>query len=445
MAVVLLIASCDDESDTPGSSSVGFSIRPHNSNNEFYAGLPVWIAGKPVAGPPWTSFMSLEELFVNGSKVAVDRWSYTFTDEGIYQIKARIKMLDRKTYEIDTTLTIVAGPPVIGAAGRGEQVLFSWKAGVNYNVLMKTYHGSSANDYEVLTIDESLVPQGALKTMDFGWYPEFIDYDASASGKLAVIYDDGIEIYSTTLAREHQLSFLHGRGPRRVLMEDNHATVLFDSLSFATLRSIDFNSGAMVKGPTQFVGVDAMTTYRHYFLDDARIATFYASENNDKTLLMGTHIGGKVEFNQYFQPPVFIDEVTPIPSGGYIINTHASDLTMKVMAADASNVVQWTESFTLNHFYQWQPAISVKVSNGFIYAFFDNMRCAKLSMNGQVIWDKYFYPENASFQDVVITPEGDFILFGTCLPPYRDDIQDYSRQTDVVCIKIDDEGMRIGE
>ena len=87
--------------------------------------------------------------------------------------------------------------------------------------------------------------------------------------------------------------------------------------------------------------------------------------------------------------------------------------------------------------------VALKELGGFIYVFFDNMRCMKLSADGGLVWDKYFYPEIARFEDVVITPNGEFIMLGTRQLSSNNNL-DRPLQTDILCIKIDSDGFRVG-
>ncbi|NBW34345.1 MAG: hypothetical protein EBR30_04870 [Cytophagia bacterium] len=447
MIVILLISSCDEEM-SQRLVPVELQILSHNSNNELYAGVPVEFGIKAVGtAPPSLSFLGME-LYVDGSKIDADYLLYSFADPGEYQVKAFVKMSNEKTYEFDTVLNIVNGPPVMGDRNRGESVLFGWKSGSNYNILLSTYHGSSVSDYEVLAINGSLEQLGQLKEMDFGWYPRFYGHDASLSGKLALIYDNSFRIYDASLALEHHFYFKYDRTPRKIFITDETAVLLFDSLSHVTLKKVDLNTGQMVKGATQYVGVNEMNVYDHFFRDESRIITYYVGPSNVRTLLSGYSIGNFVEFNQYFQPPVFIDDITPISSGGYVINTVISEEEqLNILSADETNIVKWKRSFKMNFRNYWYQTggyrTVIKELGGFIYVFFDNMRCIKLSIDGQLIWDKYFYPEIARFEDVMITSENEFIMLGTCLPYSNSDI-DYSKRTDILCIRINTDGFRVG-
>lgn len=55
----------------------------------------------------------------------------------------------------------------------------------------------------------------------------------------------------------------------------------------------------------------------------------------------------------------------------------------------------------------------VKEVDSFIYLFFGNMRCVKLSQGGEIIWDHSFFRYYARFDDVILTPAGHFLMFGT--------------------------------
>jgi hypothetical protein len=286
------------------------------------------------------------------------------------------------------------------------------------------------------------------KKMDFGYYPQMYDHASSTTGKVAVIYDDYLKIFDESLVLEYQFSFNYGNVPRRIFMGNSHAALLFDSLAHITLKTVDLSNGQMVKGPTQFIGVNDMTIYNYFFQDESRVINYYIGPDNSRTLLMGVHVGNNVEFNQYFQPPVFINNVTPISSGGDVINSSVSEeKELNIMAADESNVLKWTRTFTMNFRNYWYQIpgyrIAVKELGGFIYVFYDNMRCIKLSTDGQLIWDKYFYPEIARFEDVLITSNNEFIMLGTSRP-YPNGNADYLLRSDVLCIKINTDGFRVG-
>lgn len=447
LVVVLLISACDEE-EAQREISLSLQMLPHNSNNEFYASVPVEF-GVKASGNTQPLYITEMELFVNGSRVEAEYLLYSFAEPGTYQLRAKLKMSDNKMYEVDTIMNIVIGPSLIGDPERGEAALFGWRTETSYKILMSSYYGSSVQDYEVLSLDESLKPQGAFKKMDFGWYPEIYDYGVSASGKLGIIYDNFFKIYDESLNLEHQLYFNYGNTPRKIFISDNNAVLLFDSLAHITLSKVALSTGMITEGSTQFMGVNDLTIYNHFFQDESRIATYYIGPNNIRTLLMGSHVGNNVEYSHYFQPPMYIDNVTPISSGGYVINTSISEeKKVNVLVADVSNVIKWNRTITMNFRNYWYNIpgyrIVVKELGGFIYVFFDNMRCVKLSTDGQLIWDKYFYPEIARLDDVLITSNGEFILIGTCLPYSRNSNIDFQKRQDVLCIRIDNNGFRVG-
>lgn len=445
LALVFFISSCDDESVRV--APYALLLEPHSSNEEFYAGVPVTFGIKPrVGGNPFISYVI--DLYVGGNKVDLKYNEYSFTQPGTYTLKAFVKT-NTRTYELDTVINIINGPPIFGSPQRGERALFGWKAGTSFKALLGTYYGSSALDYEVLSIDESLQQQGALTTLNLDWYPEFRDHDVSSSGMLALIYDNKLAVYDEALQLKHQIFFNYGRTPRKILVTENKAALIFDSLNYVTLKQVDLTSGKIVKGPTQFIGVDGMTLYNHFFLDESRIAAYYVDPSNSKTLLMGVQVGADVEFSQYFQPPVFIENVMSISSSGYIFTTPvSSENKITVLGADNSNVVKWTRTFDSNFLNYWNQIqgrrVVLKEWNGYIYVFFDNMRCIKLSLSGQLIWDKYFYSTIARFEDMIMTSIGDFIMIGT-RQLILDDIIDSQLQTDIVCIKINSEGYRLDQ
>jgi hypothetical protein len=447
VSAIFLFFSCHEE-ETKQIIPVRLQMKPHSSNNEFYAGIPVQFGVQllnTTSGSPFT--YSMAELYVNGDKVVAEFSKYAFAEPATYQIKAVVKTVNHNTFELDTVINIATAPPIFGSPQRGEKVLFGWKAGASYKMLLSTYHSSSVYDYEVLSIDEALKQQEPLVMLDLGWYPQMIDHNVSPSGKLALIYDNNLVIYNASLTLTNRTFFNYGNLPRKVLIKDNSAVLLFDSLANISLKKVDLNTGKIVKGPTQFIGVDGMKAYDHFFIDEFRTAIYYTSPNNSKTLLIGVNVGSKVEFSKYFLPPVLIENVTPLISGGYVINSYVSlEKPLTVLGVDKSSVVKWAQTFQLNYqsyWYQFQSNhIAVKELRGFIYVFFDNMRCVKLSLDGQLIWDKYFYSEIARFEDVFVTPNDEFIMTGTRQLRSNDPSKDGQLETDVICIKINTEGNR---
>lgn len=443
--VAIILFSCD-EGESPQIVPVQLKMSAHNSNDEFYTKVPVQfgIIGK---GPgQWRGV----ELSVNGEKIEdeiIQFMQHSFSQPGSYQISAVVEMLNGSKYQIDTLINIVMGPPEFGDLARGENVMFAWRAGASYKILMNTYHGSSVLDYEVLSIDQALQQQGSFQTIDLGWYPDVVAHGVTTSGKLALIYDQNLKIFSESLSLERQLFFAHGKVPRNIFITNNEGILLFDSLSHLILKKVDLTTGNLAKWSTRYVGVEGMTLFHRFFLNESHVATYHVAPDNSKTLLMGVDVAGDVQFSQYFLPPVFISNVTPLSSGGYIISSHISGDEKKftVLGADASNVVQWTRTFTMNFQSYWNETpgyhTAVKQVGEFVYIFFDNMRCVKLSISGQVVWDKYFYPTSAHFEDVLTTPNGDFIMVGT-RQSYANLI-DQKLQTDVVCIKINADGLRV--
>ena len=98
---------------------------------------------------------------------------------------------------------------------------------------------------------------------------------------------------------------------------------------------------------------------------------------------------------------------------------------------------------SFNNWFESEPnTVSVRELGEFIYVFFDNMRCVKLSVDGKVVWDKYFYTWNARVKDVLMTTNGEFIMVGT--RKLRMNSTDDELKTDVLCIKINADGFRVG-
>jgi hypothetical protein len=424
--LILLAASCNE-----GSDFFPLSIQPipHNSENEFYVDVPVTF--KDVNGP--VSGFSGMEIFVNGNKIETEFLELTFVESGTYKLEVFANGRDRR-YKLDTALTVVKAPPVFGDPVRWESVLFGWKTGTSsYKILLGTYSGNSDLDYEVLSIDKNLKQEGSLKKIDLGGYPEIKDHGVSSSGKLALLYDNNLEIYDNALNLVNRTNFSFNNIPHKIFIEGNNAVLMFDSLAHISLKKVDVNSGQILKGPTQFIGVEDMTVNKHFFLNESRAAIYYVSSNESKTLLKDVNVGGEPEFNQYFQPPFFINKVIPINSGYVItgIDQEKSILEMKVV--DESNTVKWSRSFAKDN------SIAIKELSGFIYAFYGNMRCIKFSPTGQMIWDKYFYSDIAHLNDVLITPNNEFIMIGTRQLTSNGQIL----QQDIIAIKIDAEGFRI--
>jgi hypothetical protein len=423
--LILVAASCNDGSDF---FPLILQPIPHNSENEFYVDVPVTF--KDAEGP--VSGFSGMEVFVDGNKIETYFLELTFSQSGIHKLEVYATWKDRK-YKLDTTLSIVKAPPVFGDPVRWESVLFGWKAETGYKILLGTYHGSSDLDYEVLSIDESLQQQGSLVKMDLGGYPEIKDHSVSSSGKLALLYDNNLEIYDNSLNLVNRTYFSFNNIPHKVFIEGNNAVLMFDSLAHISLKKVDMNSGQIMKGPTEFIEVEDMTVNKRFFLNETRVAIYYVNSNKSKTLLKDVNVGGETEFNQYFQPSLFINKVFPINSGYVItgIEEEQSILDMKVV--DESNNVKWSRSFSKDN------SIAIKELSGFIYAFYGNMRCIKFSPTGQMLWDKYFYSDIAHLNDVLITPNNEFIMIGTRQLTSNGQIL----QQDIIAIKIDAEGFRI--
>ncbi|MDZ7646757.1 MAG: hypothetical protein U5K54_05980 [Cytophagales bacterium] len=200
-----------------------------------------------------------------------------------------------------------------------ESVLFGWKAETNYKILLGTYYGNTALDYEVLTIDESLQQQGSLVRMALGGYPEIKDHGVSSSGKLALLKDNSLEIYDNSLHLDTRINFSYNTIPRKIFMEGNNAVLVFDSLTHISLRKVDVNSRQIyMNGAKQFIGVDDMVANDYFLINESRVAIYYVNSNKTKTLLSVFNVGGVTEFSKYFQPPFFIKKITPI-SFGYVL------------------------------------------------------------------------------------------------------------------------------
>lgn len=448
LALILFFASCSNEGDDPAVAPITFHMKPHNSNNEFYADVPVEFYVKSKPNPWQPTFMDHAgmEVYVDGSKIENGTLP-VMVSAGTYEIRALVTMFDDKTYQFDTTLNIVSGPPVF-VTPRQEEVLFGWRSGTNYKVLLKGYNGSSVYDYDVITINEALQQHGDLKRMDFGWYPDMYDYGVSPSGELVLVYDNSVNIFDAGENLKHQIFYSNGRTPRKILVKENEAVLLFDSLSHVSLKKADLSTGQLTKGPSRFMGVEGLTLHDYFFLNQSEIAAYYVEPGNAKTMLLGVDLSGNIGFTQYFLPPAYIKNVIPLSGGGYVVASYISaenDLT--VFGADETHVVKWRRTFKMNfrNFWYQIPGnrVAVKELAGFTYVFFDNMRCIKLSAQGQVIWDKYFYSEIARFDDVLITPDDKFIMAGT-RRRYVGNIQG-EYQTDVLMIKIDTDGFRVAD
>jgi hypothetical protein len=432
---IILFWSCDED-QSPRMVPVELQMGAHNSDNEFYAKVPVQfgIIEKGIAH--WKSV----ELFVNGEKIEGEFQQFmrhSFSEPGTYEIRAEVKMSNNIQYQLDTLINIATAPPVFGQASRGEEVMFGWEAGSDYMILMSTYHGSTARDYEILTINEAVEQQGSFQTIDLGAYPDVVAHGSTASGKLALIYDYILEIFNESMQVERQLYFVDGGVPRDIFINGNEGILLFDSLSHIILKKVDLTTGKLIRWSSRNVGVEGMTLFNHFFLSESKVATYHVEPGNAKTLLMGVDVAGNVEFSQYFLPPVFITDVTPLSDGGCIISSVVSEENkFTVLKANSTGAVQWRRTFIKN-----SPNSAVKQVGQFLYVFFDNMRCVKLSLTGEVMWDKYFYPATAYFEDALITLNGDLIMVGTNQP--FSDTFDQLLQIDIVCIKINADGLRI--
>ncbi len=438
---IAILASCADEDLQV--NPYEFLLKPHNSNYEFYAGVPVSFTVKE-KGQSQGYFYEME-LFVDGKRVDVNmpNQQYSF-DAGTYKIKANIKS-NNKLFEIDTSLNIVEAPPEYGAPNRGERVEFGWTTEAGLNILLGTYYGSSALDYQVLTINESLRQQGGLLNMSLqDVYPDFFGHGASSSGTLVIGYNQTLAIYNASLTLQKQIYFNHDKSPRKILVKEDNAILMFDSMSHITLKKLDLNTSQLDKGQTKFVGVEDMTLYNYFLVDEKRVVTYYLNKENTRSLLMGIQIGSNIEFVQYFQPPIFISELNSISTGGFIFtNYYEQGNKISVIGTDASGVVLWTRTLNLdyeNNRDTFDFRIRIKELNGFVYIFFDNMRCAKFSLSGTLVWDKYFYSDVAQFKELFTTSNGEFVMVGTRL---QQQTIDYLLRSDIVAIKINSEGFRV--
>lgn len=88
----------------------------------------------------------------------------------------------------------------------------------------------------------------------------------------------------------------------------------------------------------------------------------------------------------------------------------------------------------------------IKELGGFIYLFYDNMRCIKLNQDGAVIWDRYYYPKIARLSGVEITKDGDFIMIGTRqFDTVTNEVTGDHAKTDLIFLKITSDGQRVSD
>jgi hypothetical protein len=437
--VALLVVGCGDEPQV-FKYQKHVSFKPHTSAGEIFQHLPVTIyfpvsSNEIVTNITW-------DLGDNTTVKNATFVEHSFNNAASYKINVKVQT-NVRLYNEDTTITVINNPPTFGAATASESALLLYPDGSGkFNMVYGLNTGASSTSCQLAKLKENLEVESnpVNLNMEVGTElgSELGRHATTADGKLALMAGSSLLLFNQSGERIRTTSI--GRYPADLKAVDNKLVMVFDSAKYAVISSTDLDKN-ITTFQKRFVGVDDYSVYNYFLIDGSSLVVELRNPSNAITLLTSLNIGGSPGFSNYFPEPPFVKNMTQL-SSGILVNSYLTRVDLKLLKLDASNNVQWRKSISYDGspvlFESVPTRVIVKEAGGFTYVFFGNMRCVKLATNGDIIWDRFFYPRSARVDCVEKTSDGNFIMVGTSV-----DMVSTSYKYDIMMIKISPDGERI--
>lgn len=417
---VVLIGCNDGSLVNPNNTQqlYGIVVETYSARGESYAGLPV---GLTLYGPKGTTQTTWD--FGDGETGQVEGYHSTihkYAAPGTYTITATALVSDAgRTYFIvkDTSISVHPAPRTFGNPTVGEWGIRVFQRQGGFNILYELIDNSTSEDYYFLHIDENGVASGIPMKLELDWYPHLGSIQSIANDRIALVDDYALKIFNPD--GQVETSYYLYDTPLDMKIIDDNAILVFDSVRHAEVKRLDLQTGSIVRHAPYF-GVADYTLSDYFILNESQVAGyFWKGDYSSTSVLTGANLGGTSLFSKYFPAGKSITAITNLANGFITNNDSPLDTNSPLFITRFDSTLQfvWQQEIPSNGM-SWpysggKSSVVVKEVDSFIYLFFGNMRCVKLSQGGEIIWDHSFFRYYARFDDVILTPAGHFLMFGT--------------------------------
>jgi hypothetical protein len=308
---------------------------------------------------------------------------------------------------------------------------------------MEYFSGSSALDYFLVRTSNTFDSISA-KQLPFETYPDFIAPIVNGQN-LIVLTDDlwGFDFSGNILFREYVGAY----GYYRAIATPSGYSLVSDATEDQVHISHRDALGKPVsitefpvpkenfrKARTEFTSPDVLTIH---YAEANPTSEDYKSYTVKRTIAGNILYEKEYSFGQTMRSfQLSSGELLEGVTGGY-----SQYVFTKV---DALGNVEWEFRDPQEQYYPNYYAgadVSVIEKDGFIYIFYDNMKGAKLSPDGNVIWHQRFTLREDTFNAAIVNDRGNFVLLGTHQFDYQanDFTPDYQKR-DLILLEVDTNG-----
>jgi hypothetical protein len=449
--IALAFFECD--SSDPGPNTVApnglVNFTTHNSIGEFFEDIPVFIG----TNLNYDERLSSIKWYVNNELVNSESLGIqpVFNSTGEHHIGLEINT-NKRFLKTDTIITVIEAPFVFNESTNAENGLKLFGIYPGFSILYASNTGSSVEDYKVLTLENDRVVKSSTTVDDWPWYPEFGTFLRSSKGEMLNMVDNILYIYKNDGTFDKKINF-DSDVDYLICTSSNDYNVLYDSSNYLVTKIVDIYNGSINNNSNRYdLEINDMELVRVFPLKSGFIS-YYKNQQLNIVLLQSVSYEGNINFTKYINGSLNVTNIHDLQTDGILLETsqngdYDSEYNKTFVKVDNEGILEWEKDLYFNYTnylnYIHGPNLKVIVQEGFIYLFWDNMRCTKISVSdGAIIWDEYFDIYNSIFHDVMQINENEFIMLGARQFDNENNqyTTDYTKR-DLLLIKLNADGER---
>ncbi|WP_436516370.1 hypothetical protein [Ekhidna sp. To15] len=340
-------------------------------------------------------------------------------------------------FEATRTFEVVEQPYIYGSIETPENAVFAW---INEDATLSILLTEDYNDEKVLVLNESFEEE----VFDFNPGYSFDVNDIRES----FVDDDNHLVFNTyrslvTLSKSGEtLSRVYLQNDIDDLIPSGESILaLLDSYSTPHKFVVTVDRATETFTTDEFlIEVDNYTHYQSYFASESSFFTFLTETDGTSNinLLSGLTLSNE-NFLNHYKENLYINNIWPV-SDGWLISSPNSDDTIDgklLTMLSPSGTIEWSIS---TYTRSTGSSIDLLEQDNHYYVFLDNLRVIKMTKEGGIVWDHYYYGSNSIFH-AVTEKNGLFYLVGSRqIDPITKTPSYDSRDRDLVVIVVDQDG-----
>ncbi|MEQ8303103.1 MAG: hypothetical protein RIB47_06905 [Cyclobacteriaceae bacterium] len=410
-ASIILLSACSNEEPVVKYNAI--QVTSHNDLGEYFADVPTFVV---IRAQVFEKIYSIFWNFDDGGASDQPDLYYSFT-EGNRKISVNAFTNQRHVIE-DTTINVVRGPLLLPEEGLGLGVFEDHQNG--YGFLYKTneafYITHLGSNFEI--VQSQKIDQTSGEDL-FELYTE--------DGQIALIQGSRLKLFNSLGQKTLEPNLGATRLIRSGGIIDNLATLLYDSNDFVLSKKINLITKATSTSKND-ARISGFGIRNIFYLNDAVYACYYtkALHSPEHELLVVYDFNGNQVFSGEYSNELYLRNLSNI-GNSFLVTSQKLGNNVTLTMLDSNGSVLWSKDYRTKKFVDFAPYYhknKVIESNGFLFLFFDNMRCIKIdSANGDVVWDRSYDLPHSQWENTILTKKGNFLMAGTRAGKFEPEIE----------------------